>query len=394
MTFQQLGTIQTPNGPLQSMVCIDADRPGEAVFHWWEPTVSHPAAALVALDWTSSEEANLVPKVLYGPRPENGELWAPALTNEQNADFLGHSGKLQRLKNGSFRGEWMHKGGTSGKFAYTAPSARDEHVEATKCAGWEEFKKWVSDSRQKFDATLFRGHGSSDFRLSTTLHRKGRTRLERYCHETLQEFRAHAEAVLGMRFDMRNGDDYAVLLGLAQHHGLPTPLLDWSRSPYIAAFFAFSDALELGATRPGTSHVRIYGLTREFTATSAPNFVTLPFIVPYVCTLSISARHNPRLYAQQGQFLVTNVADVEQYLCTIQRSSGRTTLIAADVPVECARSALEDLAFMGLTAATMFPGLDGVCQMMKHEMSFKNPILRAFPKPKGSISLTESPTRN
>jgi hypothetical protein len=32
---------------------------------------------------------------------------------------------------------------------------------------------------------------------------------------------------------------------------------------------------------------------------------------------------------------------------------------------------LEDLAFMGLTAATMFPGLDGVCRMMRHSMAFK-----------------------
>lgn len=27
-----------------------------------------------------------------------------------------------------------------------------------------------------------------------------------------------------------------------RHHGFPSPLLDWSQSPYIAAFFAFNDA--------------------------------------------------------------------------------------------------------------------------------------------------------
>jgi hypothetical protein len=268
------------------MLCIDKDRPSEAMVHWWGRSNQSPAAALIEITWNKNDQAELIPKLLYGPRPENGEIWLASAQAAAQADFLSYRGKMRRLKNGALRGEWKHGNGRSGKFNYSAPSAPTEGVKATVCKDWGEFKEWATRSREIQSAALFRGHGSNQFRLATTLHRSGHSRLERYCRETLQQFRGHAEAVLGFRFDMNNGDDYAMLLGLAQHHGLPTPLLDWTRSPYIAAFFAFADALEMGSTRPNTSYVRIYGLTNEFIEQTSPRRGDDPSALP-ICLHSL-----------------------------------------------------------------------------------------------------------
>ena len=382
MELQRFGKIETAQGLADAMLCIDADQPNEIMVHWWGVGIE-PKALLAEGRW-DGDRLQLVPKLLY-TTGNNGALYlSPNLPHEQ-VEALQNARATLLKKGKTLDGEWTGLNGEKGRLIFDDFGGATDvgPVEAQQCDSWEAFKTWVNRIRSEKDVVMFRGHGSSSFQLRTTLHRVGRHRLERYCWEELRMFSAHAEAVLETRLNLNDAADYATLLGLAQHHGLPTPLLDWTASPYIAAFFAFSDALENETNRPQATHVRIYALTGSFAAITSPPMVTVPATRPYLASLSISARLNPRLYAQQGRFLVTNIADLERFIRFYEQDRGMEFLLAADVPIEFAADALGDLAFMGLTAATMFPGLDGVGQMMRHGMVSKKQLFPFTGSPAG-----------
>lgn len=370
---QHFGKIElNPGQMVDAMICIDSDLPSEMMMHWWGESPEALGAVRARLNKIGPHSYELIPQQLFrsNPNPKAiGGLWPPAMSAEEFSKFKSLRATLREGRK-VISGSWAEPGSKKKRRFKFERESEPMKLDALRCENWTEFKAWAADSRQTHGAMLFRGHGDSTYRLSTTLHRMGRTRLERYCIDVLPKFRAEAEAILDQKINLDDGDDYAMVLGLAQHHGLPTPLLDWTRSAYVAAFFAFSDVIEKSSSSQ-PSHVRVYALSKEFVDRTTPSVITVPFILPYVSALSVSPRRNPRLSAQQGEFLVTNIADLEGFLC---RTYPKGTLIAADIPASCAIEALEDLAFMGLSAATMFPGLDGLCRNLKHQMLFKRAL--------------------
>lgn len=105
---------------------------------------------------------------------------------------------------------------------------------------------------------LFRGHANSNWSLDSTLNRasgRSETPIVEYlsiakmaCREICQSFpSAPIFHDLGdiADFDLiltpENIHKYIPALAYLRHHSFPSPLLDWSQSHDIAAFFAFRD---------------------------------------------------------------------------------------------------------------------------------------------------------
>ena len=360
------------------MLLVDSDKPSEWMIHGWSNESSDSFAILFDSS-CDGETHNLSPRWFYRVG-ESNNLFLPRSRTPEEDKLISNLSVVLRQQASGFSGEWLIKNVGTGKVDFDFSPPEGSHVDATTCKDWDEFKSWARRIRSEQDAAMFRGHGCSKFSLTTTLHRTGRRRIERYAANELRQFCNHAEAVLDKRFNLDDPEDYSTVLGLAQHHGLPTPLLDWTASPYIAAFFAFSDSLEFQSHRPDSTHVRIYALTRNFIEVASPNIVNLIQARPFAAALDVPPRHNIRLYAQQGRFLVTNVANVENFFKFLEKEWNQTFLYAADVPVSVAAEALEDLTFMGLTAATLFPGMDGVGRMIRHSMLFKRPSFPGLSK--------------
>ena len=77
----------------------------------------------------------------------------------------------------------------------------------------------------------YRGLSNKDYALETSLNRLGR-KPEKLEKHLIMNFRKYAHSVLDKR------DSFWTVLALAQHHGVPTRLMDWTFSPYVALHFS------------------------------------------------------------------------------------------------------------------------------------------------------------
>lgn len=258
-------------------------------------------------------------------------------------------------------GEWQTDIGTSGRATLLRSQADNpSNLKPLETVStWSKFKDFALDLPPR--RYILRGQDCCK-RLRTSFHRTRRKDLVTYLTVDMP----HAHHVLTARtrhlFNLLNPVENGAFLNLLQHHGYPTPLLDWSYSPFVAAFFAYRFRR---SREPDDQTVRILCFDKEAWERDFQQIQSLAFARLHFSLMEALTIENSRAMPQQSVSSVTNLDDIESYILAQQEKTGTEYLRAIDLPFRERRKVMEELSLMGITAGSLFPGLDGACEELR-----------------------------
>lgn len=290
---------------------------------------------------------------------------------------------------------------TADDFSGRIPVTRLEH--------WRDFSMLLeSNFFNRVDTQfVFRGHRRYDWEMTPTL---ARVTKDGIVTETLrdQQLALFRKAIRGRiqdhsLLDDQNEKESDELWSIGQHHGLMTPLLDWSYSPYVALFFAF--AKEDQEDEKDNPYRAVYILNKSF--------IDDDDLCPDIRVFEPKKDDHGRLVSQAGLFTFSPFdATIENKLTEVltdedfdddelkKAAENEQAAILAKyickvyIKNELQQECLKHLRRMNVHHASLFPDLIGAadyCNIFMAEMERERGLTQSEPAEK-PVSPTVEPT--
>lgn len=237
---------------------------------------------------------------------------------------------------------------------------------------------------------LFRGQENASWSLKTTLNRKvqernddGEISVSDY-YQKAMDILPQIESITEKSWnppesdvykqELRNHSIHPLLYGetgykaysylcYLRHHGFPSPLLDWSQSPYIAAFFATRKADKCAENV--SVHVFLeYGSDIKITCPQKP----------HISGLGSNVRTHRRHFLQQSEYTVSTVSKEGTWYYTNHedaiseqpesKAGEQDKLWKIELPVSVRDEFLNNLHTMNINAYSLFQTEDTLMETL------------------------------
>jgi hypothetical protein len=229
---------------------------------------------------------------------------------------------------------------------------------------WQEFHEKVRslESRRGY---VWRGQKKDEEKgwfLQSSFDRTVKTMGE---HDRVERIKLHLnnfkEAMNKSYPNVLPHDDIDIW-ALGQHYGLKTPLLDWTLSPYIAAYFAFNEGID--TYDPNDCYRCVYALNRSLERSisklkKASEILSSERSVPFIDKLPYP---NPRFTAQRGIFTKAfHGKDIVEYIQGFSRRRPNEVLIVKfRIPTKDREKCLCELNSMNINHTSLLLDLRDV----------------------------------
>lgn len=212
----------------------------------------------------------------------------------------------------------------------------------------DDFFKFIQENSDKNTNYVFRGLKSTEYKLIPSIGRIKTNNNKKFTindeEKMLSLFKQKAYPFLD------NGISKLDLLAVAQHHGLPTRLLDWTWNPLVALYFAVRDKWD---KNENVKDSIIYVWKKDIKGQLEPTFD--PFTITDV-NLFLPKHVSKRIIAQSGIFTIHSNPTEEFY---------NTEISEIKIKHNIRREIKRRLEQLGIHQATMFPDLDGIASYVK-----------------------------